>query len=330
MKLIYALLAVLALSAMGYAGGFFAASRLFFGVIVPFAATGVFVAGIVCRVVRWSRSPVPFRIPTTCGQQKTLPWIKASRLESPSNTADVIGRMALEILCFRSLLRNTKSELRDGPRLIYGSGKLLWITALAFHWTLLAVLVRHLRFFLEPIPGFVQALANLDSVFQIAIPELYITDLILLLALAYLLLRKWWDLQVRYISLFTDYFALLLLLGLALSGVAMRHFIRVDVAGVKQLAMSLLTFAPMVPAGLHPLFFTHIVLFSTLLAYFPFSKLVHMGGVFLSPTRNLANNSRAKRHVNPWDSPVHVHTYQEWEDEFRDKIRGCGLPLERT
>ena len=38
---------------------------------------------------------------------------------------------------------------------------------------------------------------------------------------------------------------------------------------------------------------------SALAAYFPFSKLMHMAGVFLSPTRNLANNNRMVRHVNP-------------------------------
>jgi nitrate reductase gamma subunit len=47
-----------------------------------------------------------------------------------------------------------------------------------------------------------------------------------------------------------------------------------------------------VPETIGPMFFTHIFLLSVLFAYFPFSKLVHMGGVFLSPTRNLANNSQ--------------------------------------
>jgi hypothetical protein len=37
-----------------------------------------------------------------------------------------------------------------------------------------------------------------------------------------------------------------------------------------------------------------------------------------------------KRHVNPWDYPVKVHTYQEWEEEFRDKIKAAGLPLEKV
>src|ERR1035438_2591162 len=75
-------------------------------------------------------------------------------------------------------------------------------------------------------------------------------------------------------------------------------------------------------------FLVHLLLVSTLAAYFPFSKLMHMGGVFLSPTRNLANNNRSERHVNPWNYPVKTHTYQEWEDEFREKIITAGLPLE--
>ena len=56
---------------------------------------------------------------------------------------------------------------------------------------------------------------------------------------------------------------------------------------------------------------------------------MHMGGVFLSPTRNLANNNRMKRHVNPWNYPVKTHTYAEWEEEFRDKMKAAGIPLER-
>jgi nitrate reductase gamma subunit len=73
----------------------------------------------------------------------------------------------------------------------------------------------------------------------------------------------------------------------------------------------------------------HLFLLSALIAYFPFSKLMHMGGVFLSPTRNLANNNRMKRHRNPWNAPVKVHTYEEWEEEFRDKIIAAGLPIEK-
>jgi nitrate reductase gamma subunit len=79
---------------------------------------------------------------------------------------------------------------------------------------------------------------------------------------------------------------------------------------------------------LSPVFMVHLLLVSTLAAYLPFSKLMHMGGIFLSPTRNLANNNRSQRHINPWNYPVKTHTYQEWEDEFREKIVTAGLPLE--
>jgi nitrate reductase gamma subunit len=218
---------------------------------------------------------------------------------------------------------------REGPRILYGEEKWLWMAAMAFHWTFLYVFLRHLRFFMEPVPAFVNVLDQVDSFLQIGAPLLYVTDVVLVAALAYLLFRRFFEAQVRYISLFADYFALLVLLGLAVSGVLMRYFTRVDLKAVKELAMGLVTFRPVVPEGVGLLFFIHLFFLSVLVAYFPFSKLMHMPGVFLSPTRNLANNNRAARHLNPWNYPVKVHTYQEWEEEFHDKIKAAGLPLER-
>jgi len=329
MKALGSFTIVLALAAAVFFLGRLEHLRLLFAVVVPYAAIATFLAGISYRVVRWSLSPVPFRIPTTCGQQKSLPWIKAGWLESPSRTAGVVARMALEILLFRSLFRNTKAELRQGPRLTYGESKFLWLGALAFHWSFLIIFLRHLRFFLEPVPRAVLTLEKVDSFFQVGAPILYVTDVVVVAALLYLLQRRLADPQVRYISLWADYFALFLILGLAVSGIWMRYFTRVDIVAIKQLAIGLVTFSPIVPKEVGALFFVHLFLLSTLVAYFPFSKLMHMGGVFLSPTRNLANNNRMKRHVNPWDYPVKVHTYEEWEAEFRDKLVAAGLPLDK-
>jgi nitrate reductase gamma subunit len=298
-------------------------------VILPYAALAIFFCGIVGRVIRWSLAPVPFRIPTVCGQQKSLPWIKYSRIESPSNTAGVVARMAFEVLFFRSLFRNTKANLREGPRLHYLASKIPWMGALAFHWSLAIILLRHLRLFVEPVPKFVLAIDRLDGFFEIGAPVLYVTDGLLIAAMIFLLMRRFTNPLVRYISLFTDYFALALLLGIALSGIGMRYFDKVDIIAVKQFAIGLATFSPVLPQGLRAIFLTHLLLVSALAAYFPFSKLVHMGGIFLSPTRNLANNSRMKRHVNPWNYPVSVHTYEEWEAEFHDKMAAAGLPLEK-
>lgn len=320
---------VVVLAALGFVGGQVGVLRPVFGVILPWAAIVTFLLGVSYRVLRWASSPVPFRIPTTCGQQKFLPWIKAARLENPSSTPGVIGRMALEILLFRSLFRNTKPDLLEGPRLVYRESKWLWLGALAFHWTFLFIVLRHLRLFLEPVPAFVNLLSSVDGFLQVGAPVLYVTDVIILAALGYLLSRRLTDSQVRYISLFADYFALFLLLGLATSGVLMRYFIRVDTVAAKQFALGLVTFSPVIPKEVGPVFFVHLFFLSVLLAYFPWSKLMHMGGVFLSPTRNLANNSRVKRHINPWNSPVPIHTYEEWEEDFRDKIKAAGLPLEK-
>jgi len=318
-----ALLVLIPLLGVGGAGWYF-----FFGVILPYAALATFLIGVVYRVTKWARSPVPFRIPTTCGQEKSLPWIKNSKLENPYNTAGVIGRMALEVLLFRSLFRNTKMGLMN-QKVVYGSAKWLWLGGLIFHWSFLFILLRHLRFFTEPVSPLVNLLAGLDGFFQIGVPTLYLTDAAILLAVTYLFLRRVALSQVRYISLCADYFPLFLILGSALSGVLMRHIYKVDLLQVKEWAMGLASFHPVIPARIGLFFFVHLFLVSALIVYVPMSKLMHMGGVFLSPTRNLANNNRMRRHINPWNYPVKVHTYEEYEDDFRDKMKAAGLPVEK-
>jgi len=299
------------------------------GIVVPYLALVVFLVGMVTKVVGWARSPVPFKITTVCGQQRSLPFLRHQPLESPFTPWQVVKRMALEVLCFRSLFRNTKTELTPGRNLAYQPNKLLWAGALAFHWSFLVIFLRHLRFFMEPVPRFVGVLESVDGFFQLAVPTFLLTDAVIVAALLYLLGRRLFNPQVRYISLLTDYFALFVLLGIAGTGIAMRYLWKLDLVGVKELALGLVTLKPVVPEGLGALFFVHLALVSLLFAYFPFSKLVHMGGVFLSPTRNLANDNRARRHVNPWNRPVDVHTYEEWEEEFRDKLVACGLPVEK-
>jgi nitrate reductase gamma subunit len=299
------------------------------GVAVPYLAATVFLVGLVVRALGWARVPVPFRIPTTCGQQRALDWIPSQRLENPHNTRSVLARMALEILCFRSLLRNTRTVLVDGRRLVYATDLSLWLGAIALHWAMLVVLIRHLRLVTTPVPAFVTFVEQTDGFLEIGMPVVYVTSFVLLAAVTYLLIRRLAIPTVRYISLVGDYFPLFLLLGIAGSGVWMRHLAPTDLTSVKAMLLGLTHFAPVVPVSVAPLFYGHLFLVSVLLAYFPFSKLLHAPGVFLSPTRNLANSNRAVRHVNPWDCPVAVHTYDEYEDEFREKMIRAGLPVER-
>ena len=93
--------------------------------------------------------------------------------------------------------------------------------------------------------------------------------------------------------------------------------------------MSVIRLNPVVPEGLTLTFYIHLFLVCSLLAYFPFSKLMHLGGIFLSPTRNMTGDNRARRHVKPWNQPVKVNTYQEYEDDFREKMVEAGLPVDK-
>lgn len=328
MNLILALIAVSFLSLVAW--GAHASSSLApaFLVFIPYAAFAVFLAGIAWRVLSWARSPVPFRIPTTCGQEKSLSWIKSQPLENPWSTAGVIGRMALEVLLFRSLFRNTKAEIHEG-RTVYGSDKWLWFFGLTFHWSLLVILVRHMRFFVEPVGSVLSGITAVDGFFELGTPSLFLSDTAVLAGVTFLFLRRVVVPQLRYISLFTDYFALTLIGAVAATGVLMRAVFPADLEHVKTLALGWVSFSPAVPSGVSALFQAHLFLVCVLLAWFPFSKLMHAGGVFLSPTRNLANDSRVRRHVNPWNAPVKVHTYEEYENEFRDQMKTAGIPVEK-
>lgn len=312
--------------------------QFIFGVVAPYLAALIFVEGFIYRLLQWSRSPVPFRIPTTAGQNRSLPWIERNlgeRLDNPATFRDLLGRMALEILAFRSLFRSLRTELRkdpdnpEGVRLIHWSYKWLWLGAIAFHYAFLTVLLRHLRFFTEPVPGFVHLIDRVDGFLYFFTPAVYLSGIVLLVAATYLLARRITNPNLRYISLAADYFPLLLILGIAISGILMRYIYKVDVVAVKELVISLVTLHPKVPAGIGTIFFVHLFLVSVLIAYFPFSKLMHAPGVFFSPSRNLIANNRWVLHRNPWNYPVKFHHYDEYEDRFRDAMIEAGIPVEK-
>jgi len=332
MGILFSLLIVAALTLGVYLGVEVMGGYFLFGVVIPYIAFAAFLLGVIYRIVVWARSPVPFRIPTTCGQQKSLPWIEQNKIDNPSSKAGVIARMFLEVVFFRSLFRNTKAQLVDenGKKVLaYQWEKWLWLAALAFHWSFLIVVIRHVRLFAEPVPVVVQLLSRVDGMFEFNLQALYLTGVILLAAVTFLFIRRVVIPQVKYISLPADYFPLLLIFGIASSGILMRHFMRADVASVKELMLGLVTFNPITPGDIGLVFYIHLFLVCVLLIYFPFSKLTHMAGVFMSPTRNMANNNRAERHVNPWNYDVETHTYEEYEDEFRDRMVPAGLPVDK-
>ncbi|MEE4136507.1 MAG: respiratory nitrate reductase subunit gamma, partial [Desulforhopalus sp.] len=190
-----------------------------FGVALPYLALLIFLGGFIYRVVHWAKSPVPFPIQTTCGQGKSLDFIKHNRLEAPNTTAEVVARMFLEIVTFRSLFRNTKSEIHTGPHITYESSKWLWLFALLFHYSFLAIVVRHMRLFLDPVPVWITWIEFVDGIFQVGAPGWYISDVTLVLGCVLLFGRRLVNRHTRVISLMNDYFPLVLIFAIAVSGI---------------------------------------------------------------------------------------------------------------
>src|SRR5512139_1563731 len=180
---IFGIVLLLLLVVIGIEGiGFYS----FFGIFIPYVAILLFVVGFIYRVLKWASSPVPFHVPTVSGQQKSLSWIKADSIDSPFTTGGVVKRLALEILLFRSLLKNEKVELEAPQRILFRASTLLWLGAMSFHWSFLVILLRHLRFFLYPVHTAVVVLQRVDSILQNLLPIVYISDVVILLALSYL------------------------------------------------------------------------------------------------------------------------------------------------
>jgi nitrate reductase gamma subunit len=297
---------------------------IIFGVIIPYIAFAIFVVGIVYKFIYWAKSAVPLKVPTTSGQQKSLKFIKRTiydRFDSPYTKWETAVRMILEIFAFRSLLKNTRYYL---DRLSQRDARWLWLFAILFHYCLLLVLIRHTKFFLEPVPSFVEMISELEAFKGVFIPSVYVSGVTIIAALFLLWFRRIFLSRERCISLPSDHFALLLLLAIVISGNVMRYFIKVDISAVKGLLLSLMAFN--IPQALEfansiePMFYIHFALGSFLLAYFPFSKLMHAGGIFFSPTRNMPNNNRAERHVNPWNPPYKGITWEEYYEAYKDQL----------
>lgn len=305
-----------------------------FGASIPLTAFLIFIVGFAYKVITWGKSPVPFRIPTTGGQFKSFDTklFPQNKYDCPQTGAQTFVRMVLEVFAFRSLFRNTAvslHETKNGPVVAYKSSKWLWGFAIIFHYSFFIVALRHLRLFLEPVPFFVNGLEFVDGLLQIGAPTMYLADCGLVLGLLLLLGRRLIDAKVNYISYVSDFFPLFLILAVALSGIYMRYYAKVDVIAIKELTMGLMQFKYVIPQTIDVSFFVHVFLVSCLMAYFPFSKLMHLPGVFMSPTRNMPNDTRAKHHVNPWNDPsIKPHAYEDYEKEFGVPMAEAGLPLD--
>jgi nitrate reductase gamma subunit len=289
----------------------------------------VLLVAFFLKVARWMRAPVPFRIPLTVGQQHSLPSIPHAPVGNPRSFFQVVLRVLLDVLLFRPLFRTTPTAPLYGRGLAHGMNRSLWLLALAFHGALALILLRHLRFFLEPVPGFVVFLEKYDVATEMVLPAVHVTSLLLPFALAFLIGRRLVLARMRYISLAADYFPLLLLFAIATTGIIMRHFTRTDVMAVKQFTLGLAHGALVLPANRDIVLVMHVFLVGILVAYYPTSKLMHMPGVLMSPTLTMANINRERRHINVRNPKVEMLHYADYENTFRARMIEAGLPVEK-
>ncbi len=299
-----------------------------FLLLVPAVAVLPALAGLVWKVGRWMRAPVPYPGSLTTGQHCGQSSALHSRLGSPKSGWEVAARVIVDVLMFRPLLRTTPSALMVGSGLHRFGGRWLWMGTSLFHGALLIVVLRHLRFVTSPVPSFVILLESVDSVTDLAVPKVHVTSLVFIAGLGLLLGRRLVVRRLRYVSLAADYFPLLVLILIGVSGLIMRHVTRPDIVALKTFTLSLAAFDVVAPAQVDIWLLVHVFLVSVLLAYFPVSKLMHALGALMSPTLNLANNSRAVRHINVRNPSVETLHYEDYEATFRDRMIAAGLPVE--
>ncbi len=299
-------------------------------VLLPLAlAPLAIVVMFVDKVAGWMRAPVPFRVPLTVGQQHGLPFLPRRVCDNPHTWLEVAARAGLDIILLRPLFRATPTAPALGRGLPHGMARSLWLGAVAFHGALAIVARRHLRMFLEPAPRLVVWLEDFDVATEMVLPKVHVTSLVLLLALLFLLGRRFVLPRVRYISLAADYLPLFLLIAIAVTGLVMRHFTRTDVDVVKQFSIGLAAGRWVLPVKADPWLLAHVGSVLALLCYFPLGKLMHMPGVLLSPTLILANDNRETRHINLRNPKVEVLHYADYENAFRDRMIEAGLPVEK-
>jgi len=227
--------------------------------VLSYVATAIFAVGLILRIRLYARTPAPLKIPTT---------------PAPVTRTGVVARMAREVVFFESLFK---------------ANKWTWMFGWVFHAALLLVVMRHLRYFTEPVWFWVRWVQPFGMYAGFA----------MIAGLAGLWVRRFTVDRVRYISSPSDHLMLLLLIAIAATGLAMKYVAHTDVLALKAFVLGLIYFDwQAIPAD--PLLLLHLSLVLLLMVIFPFSKLLHAPGLFFSPGRNQVDNAREKRHVTAW------------------------------
>lgn len=227
--------------------------------VLFYVATLVLLAGLLSKLWRYASTPAPLKIPTT---------------PAPTSRSGVAMRLMREIVLFESLFK---------------ANKWIWLFGYLFHAALLLVLIRHLRYFTEPVWSWVVLIQ----------PFGILAGFAMIAGLLGLWGRRFVVPRIRYISAPSDHIMLGLLVAIGLSGLAIKYVFPTDIVMVKAYFLGLMRFE-LNPLPADPMLLIHLGLVVALMVVFPFSKLVHGPALLFSPGRNQVDNPRERRHLAPW------------------------------
>lgn len=227
--------------------------------VLFYTAALIFLVGVGRKIAIYARTPQPLKIPTT---------------PAPITPAGVAWRTVKEVTVFQSL---------------YKANKWIWLFGWIFHVALALVLLRHLRYFQEPVWFWVNWIQPFGKYAAFA----------MLAGLSGLWARRFLVDRVRYITSPSDHLMLALLVAIGGSGLAVKFISHTDVVALKVFTLGLLRFDPQ-PLPNDVFLLIHLALVAALMIVFPISKLLHVPGVFFSPTRMQTDNPREVRHVSGW------------------------------
>jgi len=166
-------------------------------------------------------------------------------------------------------------------RRLFSTNKLLWIGSWTFHISFLLVILRHLRFFMEPVPACITYIQPFGLVAGYILP----------LSLVYIFILRLSG-KDRYVSYY-NFFILGIVFCIGITGLLMRNFFMADVVDVKEFVFGILTFR-LGAAPKNFLFIMHFLLVLLLIPYLP----LH---IFTAPVVTL----EARRREETLDLVIH-------------------------
>jgi nitrate reductase gamma subunit len=194
---------------------------------ITYIVCAVFLGRFIWHVVSWFKA------------------VKQPEVDSISKkvSSGMIAEMLLDIVFFRRLIK---------------TNKILWAASWTFHISLFLVVLRHLRYFMYPVPDFVMSMQT------IGIAAGYVLPVSLLIIL---IIRAAGN-RDRYFS-FYNFFLLTILLLTGVTGMLLKLFYRTGLVDIKVFMMGIVTFHPdAMPDSL--LFIVHYVLVLILIPALPF------------------------------------------------------------